>query len=425
MKKKILSMFMATGMFVLCSCGENVSADELTEYYSNKAADVVVETAEKAASKVNEEIESNEVTSGIKKGVTTAGEYAQDGYEYLTDENTIGRAKDGAKAAKDDTINFFDYFYFKIQDRWNDVVVALETPPSELPHKEYKYEDLSEYDALGDFTNPFLEAKGIDTSADGTLIEQLRKFVNKTTDDAKVTANNIKENHDAKHTSKEESSENRLSKIEDAGEAKTAVSNIILDIVPEYSTNPYCIINSNTPFFEVEDITTKPFIALSELDSLGRCGVAYMNASRELAPTEERGSIGSIKPSGWNQAKYDILKDENDNPQGYLMCRMHLLAYTLSGLNAEERNLISGTFYANVDGMEPFELAISRYVKSTGNHVLYRVTPIYRDNELIARGVLMEAKSVEDDKLSFCVYVYNVAPGITLNYADGSSHVTR
>lgn len=415
------------GMVLVTSCGENVSADELTEYYSNKAADIAVDTAEKAASKVNEEIESNEVTSGIKKGVTTAGEYAQDGYEYITDENTIDKAKEGAKTAKDDTVNFFDYFYFKIQDRWNDVVVALETPPSELPHEEHKYEDLSEYDMLGDFTNPFLEAKGIDTSADGTLIEQLKKFVNKTTEDAKVTANDIKENHDAKHPSKSQTqnSEGRSNQAQtQLSEAKSAVSNIILEIVPEYSSSPYCVINDNVPFFDEEDLTTEPFIALSDLDSLGRCGVAYMNACRELAATDERGSIGSIKPSGWNQAKYDILKDKNNNPQGYLMCRMHLLAFTLSSLNAEPRNLISGTFYCNVDGMEPFELATSYYVKSTGNHVLYRVTPIYKGNELVARGVLMEAQSVEDDKLSFCVFVYNVAPGITLNYSDGTSHVS-
>ena len=411
-----------TALMLLTACGETgVSADELADYYSEKATEIAKDTAETAASKVNEKIESNEVTLGIKDGVTTAGEYAQDGYEYVTDEKTIEKAKEGAETAKNDTINFFDYFYYKIKDEWKDVVDALEAPPSSFAGNEYKYEDLTEYDALGEFKNPFLESKGIDTSADGTLIEQLKKFVNKTTEDAKDTTQEIKENHDTKHS--KNTSQNAASTQAIDNSARNSVSDIVLGIVPEFTTSPYVVINNNIPFFSAEELTTDAFEYYSELDNLGRCGVAYANICKEIMPTEERTSIGQVKPSGWKQAKYDILKNE-ENTAGYLYARCHLIGFQLAGENANEKNLITGTFTQfNVLGMEPFENYVASYVRYYDKHVLYRVTPVYKGNNLVASGVLMEAQSVEDDTITFCVYVYNVAPGIVIDYADGSSHL--
>ena len=156
----------------------------------------------------------------------------------------------------------------------------------------------------------------------------------------------------------------------------------------------------------------------SELDALGRCGVAYANLCKELMPTEKRESIGMIKPTGWHQNKYDIVSD-NENSAGYLYNRCHLIGFQLAGENANEKNLITGTRYFNVTGMLPFEDQVADYVKQTNNHVLFRVTPVFFENNLLATGVLMEAKSVEDDSLEYCVFVYNVQPGITIDYETG------
>ena len=188
--------------------------------------------------------------------------------------------------------------------------------------------------------------------------------------------------------------------------------------VPVYSGSPYTEINGNIPFFTKEDITTESFEYYSDLDSLGRCGVTFANISKVIMPTEERGPIGMVKPSGWHTVKYpDIIEDL------YLYNRCHLIGYQLSGENANERNLITGTRYMNVQGMLPFENQVADYVKDTGNHVLYRVTPRFTDKNLVADGVLMEAYSVEDEGagISFCVFVYNVQPGIEIDYATGES----
>lgn len=187
--------------------------------------------------------------------------------------------------------------------------------------------------------------------------------------------------------------------------------------IPAYSGEPYCVVNGNVPNFSESDYTTEPFETFSELDALGRCGAAYANVCIELMPTEERGSIGQVKPSGWQTVRYDIVDGQ------YLYNRCHLLGFQLTGENANERNLITGTRYLNVDGMLPFENLIADYVKETENHVLYRVTPCYTGDNLVADGVLMEAWSVEDggEGVCFSVYCYNVQPGITIDYATGES----
>lgn len=196
-------------------------------------------------------------------------------------------------------------------------------------------------------------------------------------------------------------------------------SAISIEDVPEYSGQPYVIINDNEPYFDNDDLTTQAFEKYSSLDSLGRCGVAYANIGEETMPTEKRGNIGMIKPSGWQIKKYDFIDGK------YLYNRCHLIGYQLSGENANEKNLITGTRYMNTEGMLPFENQVADYVQETGNHVLYRVTPVFEGNHLVADGVLMEAMSVEDRGLDieFNVFVYNVQPGVKIDYATGNSQL--
>lgn len=190
-----------------------------------------------------------------------------------------------------------------------------------------------------------------------------------------------------------------------------------LSEIPEYSGEPYIEVNGNEPDFPEEEWAEESFETYSELDSLGRCGVAYANVGTDLMPTEKRGNIGHVKPSGWQTVKYDIVDGK------YLYNRCHLIGYQLSGENANKGNLITGTRYMNVEGMLPFENMVADYVKETDNHVLYRVTPMFDGNDLVAKGVHMEAYSVEDagEGISYNVYVYNVQPGIEIDYATGES----
>ena len=187
--------------------------------------------------------------------------------------------------------------------------------------------------------------------------------------------------------------------------------------IPAYDGTPYAAVNGNVPGFTEEDLTTEAFELYSELDSLGRCGVAYANICQELMPTEKREDIGRIKPTGWQSVQYDNVDGRS------LYNRCHLIGFQLAGENANEKNLITGTRYMNVDGMLPFENLVADYVKETGNHVLYRVTPVFEGTELVARGVQMEAMSVEDggEGVYFNVYAYNVQPGIGIDYATGDN----
>lgn len=188
-----------------------------------------------------------------------------------------------------------------------------------------------------------------------------------------------------------------------------------LSNIPEYTNKIYIEINNNIPYFEEKEHTTKVFENYSQLDNLKRCGVAYANICKEIMPTEKRGDISNVKPTGWKQAKYD---------GKFLYNRCHLIGYQLAGENANELNLITGTNYFNVEGMLPFENKVAEYIeKNNNNHVLYRVTPDFKGDNKVASGVEMEAYSVEDNGqgVSFNVYVYNVQPGITINYQTGES----
>ena len=191
--------------------------------------------------------------------------------------------------------------------------------------------------------------------------------------------------------------------------------------IPLFDGKIYVEIYNNIPYFTEADYTTEPFEIYSELDSLGRCGIAYANICKDIMPTEERGEIGMIKPSGWHTVKYDCV-DGN-----YLYNRCHLIAFCLAGENANEKNLITGTRFFNVEGMLPFEEKVLDYVRQTNNHVLYRVTPMFSGDNLVADGVLMEAYSIEDSGKGICfnVFVYNVQPGVFINYATGESNLIK
>ena len=189
--------------------------------------------------------------------------------------------------------------------------------------------------------------------------------------------------------------------------------------VPAFDGTAYVIINNNQPEFTQDQMTDRSFERYSPLDKLGRCGVAIACIGQDIMPTEERGSIGQVKPSGWHTIKYDFVDGK------YLYNRCHLLGYQLTGENANEENLITGTRYLNTEGMLPFENMVAEYVKETGNHVMYRVTPIFDGDNLVARGVQMEALSVEDQGagVSFNVYIYNNQPGVEIDYHSGESRL--
>lgn len=192
------------------------------------------------------------------------------------------------------------------------------------------------------------------------------------------------------------------------------------DEIPAYSGDPWVEVNGSTPFFTGSDLeaANEVFETYSSLDDLGRCGIAYANLCQDLMPTAPRTDIGMIRPSGWQTIRYDdIIKDK------YLYNRCHLIGFQLAGENANELNLITGTRALNIQGMLPFENAVADYIDETDNHVLYRVTPVFIDDELVARGVLMEGYSMEDlgDGICFCVFCYNNQPGIVIDYTNGLS----
>lgn len=214
-----------------------------------------------------------------------------------------------------------------------------------------------------------------------------------------------------------QSSEQEVAEAVAESAPSEAAGEIDIADIPEYSGSPYVEVSGNVPSFTDADLSS-PAETYTPLDPLGRCGSAMAIVSRETMPTEERGSIGMVKPSGWHTVRYDDLISDR-----YLYNRCHLIGYQLTAENANERNLITGTRYLNVEGMLPFENEVADYVEATGNRVLYRVTPVFVGDELVARGVQMEAQSVEDGGagVSFNVFCHNVQPGIQIDYQTGQS----
>lgn len=194
-----------------------------------------------------------------------------------------------------------------------------------------------------------------------------------------------------------------------------------ISTIPDFDDEPYIEINGNKPYFTKEELTTSSYEYYTDLDSLGRCGVCYACIGKDIMPTEERGPIGMVKPSGWHTVKYDFVDGK------YLYNRCHLIGFQLAGENANVKNLITGTRYLNVQGMLPFENEVADYVQDTGNHVMYRVTPVFKENNLVANGVLMEAYSVEDKGKGVCfnVFCYNNQPGVIIDYATGESKLAN
>lgn len=214
----------------------------------------------------------------------------------------------------------------------------------------------------------------------------------------------------------------QLSNTQSVQSKTVYTSSFELESIPDFSDVPYVVLNNNKPNFEETDFSTESFEKYSDLDALGRCGYAFANLSTDTMPKadEERESISNVEPSGWINKKYEIVDG------GYLYNRCHLIGYQLSAENANEKNLITGTRYMNTEGMLPFENQVADYIKETDNHVLYRVTPIYDGNNLVASGVQIEAQSVEDNGKGICfnVYCYNVQPGIDIDYSTGESKET-
>lgn len=212
-----------------------------------------------------------------------------------------------------------------------------------------------------------------------------------------------------------------VQRTKDAAGYSVYAKNVSINELPEYSGQPYIVIEGNEPGFTKEEITEESYESYSELDELGRCGTAEASVGPDIMPTEERGNIGQVKPSGWHTVKYDCVEGN------YLYNRCHLLGYQLTGENANEENLITGTRYLNVEGMLPFENMVADYVKETEDHVMYRVTPIFEGENLVASGVEIEAYSVEDEGEGICfhVFCYNVQPEIEIDYKTGESKISE
>ena len=200
-------------------------------------------------------------------------------------------------------------------------------------------------------------------------------------------------------------------------EALNVTSKIVLSDILPFSDKPYVVLNNNQPYFDSSDYTTDSFEYYSSLDDQGRCGVVYACIGKDIMPTGERGETGQIKPTGWHTVKYDIVDGK------FLYNRCHLIGWQLTGETSNERNLITGTRYLNIQGMLPFENMVADYIKETENHVLYRVTPYFEKNNLLAHGVQIEAYSVEDGGAGICfnVFCYNAQPGVTIDYSSGNS----
>ena len=243
----------------------------------------------------------------------------------------------------------------------------------------------------------------------------------KTTTESQITENEAEDITAASQTEKteEETDESETEKVNKPDSVGDDNSKAVLSEIPEYSGRPYAVINDNIPSFNKYELTVKGYETYASLDRLGRCGGAVASCGREIMPKddEERGSISAVKPSGWVQAQYDCISGK------YLYNRCHLIGWQLSAENANKRNLITGTRYMNTEGMLPFENMVADYIKETDNHVAYRITPIYDGNDLVAKGVQMEAYSVEDDGEGICfnVFCYNVQPGVEIDYVTGRS----
>ena len=398
MKKRFL-MSTVMALAILTGCGKNsLSATDIRQQYIDRQklavtvdnakqsikdgavqagetvknkAEPVGDAAREAALDAKERAEqaAGEAKDTAQDAAQSAGENIREGAEDIADA-----AKDAARKQAEDTRQDKDHLFGELKSEWDNFLTVLQSPTGIGSGSGTGYTD---EDINGDGGSS--DIKKTDTFSDGT--------------DGKGAV----------------------------GRAPTSVIKPPTGIedIPSYSGSTVITVNNNSPYFTDEELTTEPFELYSPLDGLGRCDTAYANICADLMPKTPRGDIGMVKPTGWKQKKYEGVIDE-DPP--YLYNRCHLIAYSLAGENANTRNLITGTRHFNIEtGMEAYELEVLSYVKRTGNHVLYRVTPMFEGEDLVARGVLMEARSVEDNGLSFCVFVYNVQPGVAIDYRTGES----
>ena len=348
------------------------TAGELSDMAGNKAQDA--------------RVAADEFSDGAR---TAAGDVAGATKDLASD--AAESAKDMARNQAEDTKEDARFFSKSIYDEWQGILRTLTTPwgiGQGLDDNEYRNET---YD---DSTLEYGESR----NGSGTMTASAADSSVRFTTDAGTGRN----------------ADSSLDK-----EANIKETSFDFSSIGEYAGSACIAVNGNTPFFDAEDYTVRSFEYYSPLDSLGRCGYAYANICKDLMPESDRGEIGMVKPSGWHQNKYPGIIPE-DPP--YLYNRCHLIAFSLAGENANKKNLITGTRYFNVEtGMEGYELQVLSYVRRTGNHVLYRVTPYFKGDNLVATGVLMEARSVEDDGISFCAFVYNIQPGIAIDYRTGEN----
>lgn len=394
--KKIAALSLLSTSLILTSC------------YGSTAEDLIDETIVEDTNDVIQNTEDILTDSADNLKNTSAEELTESAKQ--AGETVTQTAKDTGQKASKSVFSLLQELIDGIIANFTTFKEIAETPTSEFESKDNTIEDA---------INQLKE----DTSS------------NPVSDRLKRTAEGYEENSDSSGNSEsnigDSSTNTNVSLYEGINNAESteiissdSFNKQLLSAVSEYASEPYVYINDNIPYFYESELTTEAFEIYSELDDLGRCGTAYANICSEIMPTEERSSIGSVKPTGWVQNKYEILKD-SDNTAGYLYNRCHLIAYSLAGENANSQNLITGTRYMNVEGMEPFEMQVLNYVRATGNHVLYRVTPIFEGENLLASGVLMEAYSVEDlgEGICFCVYCYNVQPGIKIDYSTGENQL--
>lgn len=387
MKNKLLMLIMSSTL-VLTSCGGGVSATDLRNDYLNRekikqtADDVYTNTKDAAKVAKDQAIDAaedvrdaatdkaGEVKEGARDAADAAAESAKE-----TASDAAGAVKDAAMEQAEDTRQDAEHVGGLLSSEWHKFLDELMSPTG-----------------LKEATDELLDVTDENTGGSG-------KNESQTTDTDGTDGEGA------------------------MGRAPSSVKfpPIEANSIPPYSGSTVVEVNSNSPFFTDEDLTMEAFELYSPLDSLGRCQSAYANICADIMPTAPRGEIGMIKPTGWVQKKYEGVIDE-DPP--YLYNRCHLIAFSLAGENANPKNLITGTRHFNIEtGMEEYELKVLSYVKRTGHHVLYRVTPVFEGDNLLATGVLMEGQSVEDNEISFCVFVYNVQPGVEIDYKTGDSHL--
>lgn len=385
----------ASALFLSACASGGVTADELREEYLNEQA--IKEMAGSYAEQVKEDAKES-IKEGAKEAADSVKDAAYDKAIDIKDE-----AQDAAANKASELHDIAEEKAPEIEDKARDVAdkAAEQARQAYNIGKEQAKEGADSYlQSIKNDWQDILDAlNGNTNGGSGSIKIPVHTY----TQTPEIDTDAILNGTDTTHNT----STRELTKPP-----------VTADMIPPYDGHTILDINDSTPFFTDSELTTDSFELYSSLDSRGRCGTAYANICTEMMPDGPRGDIGMIKPTGWRQNKYEGIIDEHPP---YLYNRCHLIAFSLGG-NDQPNNLITGTRYFNIEtGMEQYELAVLSYVRRTNNHVLYRVTPLFDGDNLLAKGVLMEARSVEDNGLIFCKFIYNVQPGIKIDYSTGDN----